>query len=70
MVSLYIGPDEEKKDRDFFYRLSINLNICFGAQKNRLIETVYLSTHNICFDSEMRKLFLNAFVLSKCLFVT
>ena len=29
--------------------LPINLNICFGAQKNRLIETVLLSTHNRCF---------------------
>ena len=29
--------------------LPINLNICFGSQKNRLIETVLLSTHNICF---------------------
>ena len=28
-----------------------------GAQKNRLIETVLLSTHNICFDWEIRKLF-------------
>ena len=27
------------------------------AQKNRLIETVLLSTHNICFGSEIRKLF-------------
>ena len=24
------------------------------AQKNRLIETVLLSTHNICFDQEIR----------------
>ena len=24
------------------------ISICFGAQKNRLIETVLLSTHNIC----------------------
>ena len=24
------------------------LNICLGAQKNRLIRTVLLSTHNIC----------------------
>ena len=24
-------------------------SICFGAQKNRLIELVLLSTHNICF---------------------
>ena len=31
---------------------SKNMNILtyvFGAQKNRLIETVLLSTHNICF---------------------
>ena len=27
--------------------VSINFNICFGAQKNRLTETVLLSTHNI-----------------------
>ena len=26
-----------------------NLNMCLGAQKNRIIETVLLSTHNICF---------------------
>ena len=26
------------------------------AQKNRLIETALLSTHNICFDSEIRKI--------------
>ena len=26
----------------------INFNKCFCAQKNRLIETVLLSTHNIC----------------------
>ena len=29
--------------------LPIKFNICFGGQKNRLIETVLLSTHNICF---------------------
>ena len=31
--------------------LPINFNILdvLGAQKNRLIETVLLSTHNICF---------------------
>ena len=27
-----------------------------GAQKNHLIEMVLLSTHNICFDSELRNL--------------
>ena len=30
-----------------------------GAQMNRLIETVLLSTHNICFGWEIRK-FINA----------
>ena len=25
------------------------LNMCLGAQKNHLIETVHLSTHTICF---------------------
>ena len=29
--------------------LSINCNICLGAQKNSLNETVLLSIHNICF---------------------
>ena len=33
------------------------LTYVLGAQKNRLIETVPLSTHNICFDPEIRKLF-------------
>ena len=35
--------------------LPINLNVCLGAQKNRLIETVLLSTHNICVDEKERK---------------
>ena len=29
--------------------LPISISISFGAQKNLLIETVLLSTHNICF---------------------
>ena len=33
-----------------------NLNIFLGAQKNRLIETVLLSTHSICFGREIRKI--------------
>ena len=32
------------------------LTYVLGAQKNRLIETVLLSTHNICFGWEIRKL--------------
>ena len=35
------------------------LNYVFGAQKNRLNETVLLSTHNICFVWEISKLVLN-----------
>ena len=32
-----------------FISLPTNFNMCFGAQKNRLIEAVLLGTHNICF---------------------
>ena len=32
------------------------LTYVFGAQKNCLIETVLLSTYNICFGREIRKL--------------
>ena len=31
-------------------------NIYLGAQNNRLIDTVLLSTHNICFGLELRKI--------------
>ena len=38
--------------------LPISFSIHFGcSKKTRLIETVLLSTHNICFGSEIRKLF-------------
>ena len=30
--------------------LSLSFIICFGCSKNRLIETVLLSSHNICFN--------------------
>ena len=38
-----------------------------GAQKNRLIETVLLSTHNICFGWEIRKLTFHYTLLTKVL---
>ena len=38
-----------------------------GAQKHCLIEMVLLSTHNICFGSEIRKLFLCYALLTKVL---
>ena len=37
------------------------------AQKNQLIETVLLSTHNICFGLEIRKLFFWYALLTKVL---
>ena len=42
--------------------MCFRIYICLGAQKNRLIETVLLSTHNICFGLEMRKLILRSLV--------
>ena len=45
------------------YFLTYNL----GAQKKRLIETVLLSTHNICFGWEIRKLFFCYKLLTKVL---
>ena len=49
--------DVRPKRKIMITSLSISLNICFGAQKNRLIETVLLRTHNICFGWELRKWF-------------
>ena len=43
-----------------------------GAQKNHIIDTVLLSTHNICFVREIRKKFctkgqsLCMFLIQKC----
>ena len=34
--------------------LSISFTYVLGAQKNRLIETVLLRTHSICFGREIR----------------
>ena len=49
-LSCDIDPDKDIfAPKIAFIVLPINLNKCFGAQKNRLIETVLLSTHNTCF---------------------
>ena len=52
------GPDMQ-----FFFCVKLllfsylSLLICvLGAQKNRLIETVLLRTHNICFGLEIKKI--------------
>ena len=45
--------------------LPMGLNIyVLGAQKNRLIETVLLSTNNICFGQEIRKIIFKYALLS------
>ena len=52
------GLDKKKisvKLKTFSYPLL--LAYVAGAQKNSLIETVLLSTHNICFGWEIRKQF-------------
>ena len=50
ILSIVIGKDKKELNVKFliFYYPSI-LTFALGAQKNRLIETVLLSTHNICF---------------------
>ena len=40
-----------------------------GAQKNRLIETVLLSTHNICFGWEIKKKDFQYVLLSEGLII-
>ena len=39
-------------------------NYVLGAQKNRLIEMVLLSTHNICFGWEIKKIYFQYTLLS------
>ena len=41
------------------------LNIYFCVQKNRLIETVLLSTHNICFGSDIRTIIV---IYNNCIY--
>ena len=46
----HIGLDKQKFQRKIvIISLPIILAYVLGAHKNRLIETVLLSTHNICF---------------------
>ena len=48
---------EEKKKKKKKEKKEKKKTYVSGAQKNRLIETVLLSTHNICFGLEIRILF-------------
>ena len=49
-----------------FSYLSV-LTYVLSAQKNRLIQTVLLSTHNICFGLEIRNLIFRYALLAKVL---
>ena len=46
------------------YFLAYQFKRVLGAQKNCLIETVLLSTHNICFGGEIRKIIFQYALLS------
>ena len=52
----------------FHFSLFTSFTFVLGAQKNRPIETVALSTHNICFGWEIRKLIFIYALLSSDLF--
>ena len=53
-----INKKNQHKIANFF--LPIILSICFGCSKDlSLIETVLLSTHNICVGGEKRKIICN-----------
>ena len=55
MGDLFSSSSFQVLDKHFLKRKIVNIvlpfgfNICLRAQKNRLIETVLLSTHNIYF---------------------
>ena len=65
-MNIIIGQDKQKMSVKLSKILSsINIKFVLGAQKNRLIETVLLSTHNICFCSEIRKMIFDYVLLTK-----
>ena len=49
---LEIKQNFEKKIENIFLSICFNIKFAFSAQKNRLIETVLLSTHNKCFGRD------------------
>ena len=64
---LAIGLDKHKflSVKSWIFSYPSVLTYILGAQKNCLIETVLLSTHNICFGSETRKLIFDCVLLSR-----
>ena len=63
-------------DKQNFQRINVNIFLpillpyAFRAQKNRLIETVLLSIHNICFGCGIRKINFRNALLTKVLLST
>ena len=55
LIKLSKNPYFQRKIVNIFLPIILAYVLC--AQKNRLIETILLSTHNICFGLEIRKLF-------------
>ena len=66
LLILHIEPVKPKKLCVKLWLFSYpSFKTCvLGAQKNRLIETVLLSTHNICFGWERRKIIFSYALLS------
>ena len=68
MVFAYVSKDQlNKKNLSVELRLfsyPLVLTCVLGAQKNRLIETVLLSTDNICFGRVITKINFNYAILS------
>ena len=48
-----------KNNQEYFLTHQSKHMTVLGVQKNRLIETVLFSTHNICFGREIRKIVFN-----------
>ena len=44
-----LGQEKYFKRKIVIIVLLISLNMCLGAERNRLNETILLSSHNICF---------------------
>ena len=53
LLILFIGPFKHIFERKIVnFSLNTSLNMCLGAQKTRLNETVLFHTHNICFEKQ------------------
>ena len=49
ITTFYIGTDKQSfKRKNVIIFVSISSNMSCGTQKNRIIQTVLSSTHNIC----------------------